>query len=671
MPSHKIIDDLFRSRFAAIESHLPPAERTGVRSDQRRVIESILDGRNTLALMPTGSGKSLCYWIAGLALKGITLVIFPLTALMDEQAGKLAGHGCNVFVLHSGISSKKQYDELIALYNSRERPDFIFVSPERLGTDGFLEFVLHHIKDDIKLVVIDEAHCISQWGFDFRPFYKEIPAFLNNVFGTPSHPRILGLTATLSLQDQKEICRDFRIEPDNIIKSDLLLRKEIDLQVVKVVKEEAKDVLLEETLKQHRHEKMLVYIDRKQGKRSVEDLCQRALAWGFKADYFHGDLSSEHKANIIERFKAGEITVVFATSAFGMGIDIPDIRGVIHFLLPESIEQYYQQIGRGGRDGKPSWAILFYSDKNVQVRKKDYIEQSFPSAGNVADAFQVLTNYEVGKKTFNYFGEESAQSAYHYLIQTRLVKVVCKGIQSLRAFEVARNIKLPEFEAYCKANRPGLLIGVALKTGQPEASIVQNIYRWVAEQKLKATKAPAKILVIESFSNELPEQTLEEIMADVAQKKQYRHDIFDDFVAVLEEYSGSADLHQAIGQYLGVDKAQLDRRYVTLSGDRVISKSEVIIANLLFERKISFRYEQPLTDLDGIRTNKPDFTVEWNGKQYFWEHWGMPNKRGYREKMEKKKEWYKKYFPGQLIETVESKNLSREAKELITQYFTR
>jgi ATP-dependent DNA helicase RecQ len=152
------LDDLINATFRAHFSAVGP----DVRDVQRKVIRSVLNKYNTLALMPTGSGKSLCYWVAGKALCSTTLAIFPLTALMDEQTQKLEGHGCRVFTLHSGIDGRQQYRELLNLYSQREMPDFIFLSPERLATDGFLEYVLRTIRDQIKLVVVDEAHCISQ-----------------------------------------------------------------------------------------------------------------------------------------------------------------------------------------------------------------------------------------------------------------------------------------------------------------------------------------------------------------------------------------------------------------------------------------------------------------------------------------------------------------------------
>ena len=206
-----------------------------MRPEQRQIIQSVLDGHNTLALMPTGSGKSLCYWIAGKGLGGVTIVVFPLTALMDEQALKLRNHGCRVATLHSGIDSRQQYQELIDLYNG-VTPDFIFLSPERLATDGFLEFVLQSIREKIRLVVIDEAHCISQWGFDFRPFYQDIPPFLVHIFGGGPLPPVLALTATLNPKNVEQLCQDFQIDSGHVFRSELLLRHEIALRVKKVAR---------------------------------------------------------------------------------------------------------------------------------------------------------------------------------------------------------------------------------------------------------------------------------------------------------------------------------------------------------------------------------------------------------------------------------------------------
>ena len=655
------IDRVFQAHFSTIGPEIRPT--------QRRIIESVLEGNNTLGLMPTGSGKSLCYWIAGLALGGVTLVIFPLTALMDEQAQKLETYGCRVLSLHSGINSKNQRDELTVLYNAQQLPDFVFVSPERLATDGFVEFVLQSIREYIKLVVVDEAHCISQWGLDFRPFYKEIPHFLDTIYENTPRPTILGLTATLNPKDCKQICVDFDIEKQHVIRHNMLLRSEIDIEIVKIPDEDTKDERLWALLDAHRGEKVLVYVDRKHGKRSTEDLSAQASLRGFRSAYFHGDMPSGEKAEIIRRFREGDLLTVFATSAFGMGIDIPDIRGVVHYLLTESVEQYYQQIGRAGRDSKPSWAVLFYSDKNIQVRKTWFIDKSFPGEDDVHGAFTKLTDDRIGKRTVNYFEEgDSTQSAYHYLVRSETIAPVCKGIQSLDVFASTNHEPLPEFERYQNASRKGLLVFIAKKLGIPEPVIMANIYRWVAEGQIELARAPSKCLVIESFADTLPDALMEAILADVEEKRTYRTNLFNEFVGLLERYTSSIAFHQAVGEYLGIDRYEAGRTLQTLSGNMVRSKSEVIVANILFQTGIPFRYEETLVAPNNVWIS-PDFTIEWAGKTYYWEHLGMLDKADYADDWAKKLAVYQQYYPGQLITTEESNTLSRDVSALIRTHF--
>ena len=637
-----------------------------VRPEQRKVINSVLKGHNTLALMPTGSGKSLCYWIAGKMLSGITIVISPLTALMDEQAEKLVNCGFRVLIFHSGIDGKQQYNEIISLYNEY-KIDFIFVSPERLATDGLLEFVLKHIRNQIKLIVIDEAHCISQWGFDFRPFYKELPSFFDNVFGKLSYPIILGLTATLNPKDIEEICKDFNIFHKNVIRGELL-RNEIQLRVIKVADEKEKDELFWNELENHKTEKILVFVDRRRDvKGSVKDLSGKAQDRGFSSVYFHAGLNTLEKKEIIRNYKISKAMVVFATSAFGMGIDIPDIRGVIHYMLPDSIEQYYQQIGRVGRDNKPSWALLFYSNKNISVRKTHFIEKSFPSDEDIQKTFSILTNNKIGRTTFDCFEDDNTQSAYHYLKRSGVITVSCKGFQNLNAFEVLKTVNLPEFIRYRNSTKTGILIQTAKKINISELEIIENIYNWIVERKLNIQKMPSKCLIIESFSEKLSNELFLQIKNDIAQKKQYKYSIFDNFLELLNTYINSVEMHKKIGIYLGIKKFQRNKVYQTLSGDKVRSKSEVIIANILFERKIPFQYERIL--LADNELYSPDFTIEWNNKIYFWEHLGMLEKEDYKSEWAIKKKWYEKNFPNQLITTVESNILSKESESIINKFF--
>jgi ATP-dependent DNA helicase RecQ len=437
---------------------------------------------------------------------------------------------------------------------------------------------------------------------------------------------------------------------------------------VKVPDEDTKDERFWALLEAHQEEKVLVYVDRKRGKRSTEGLCQIALSKGLNAAYFHGDMSSGERSEIIHQFRDGDILTVFATSAFGMGIDIPDIRGVIHYLLTESTEQFYQQIGRVGRDGEPSWAVLFYSDRNIEV-KKTFIKRTFPTENDIRDAYDLLADGSVGKRTVNYFNEcESTQSAYHYLVRSEVIRPVCKGIQSLDVFSpVSQDLPL-KYSQYQGASHIGLLIVVAKKLGIPEPEILDDYYRWFAEGLIRFDRAPGKCMVVESFSPELPEALLESILADVEEKKAYRTETFDEFVELLECYSTSPEFHLAVGHYLGIDRFQFKHQYETLSGDLVISKSEVIIANILFQSGIPFKYEKLLVAPDDTWM-LPDFTIEWQGKTYYWEHLGMLDRSDYARDWQKKLAVYEAYFPGQLITTEESRTLSQNTKDLVAAYF--
>ena len=200
-----------------------------------------------------------------------------------------------------------------------------------------------------------------------------------------------------------------------------------------------------------------------------------------------------------------------------------------------------------------------------------------------------------------------------------------------------------------------------------ESEIVRRMYGWLGQRKIKSQRSPAKCLIVESTSAALPDEVLEGIINDIAQKKEYKFSMLDRFVQLLEGYSDSIHLHQEIGLYLGMDKFKLGRIYQTLSGDRVRSKSEVIIANILFDRKITFTYEEPLV-VDG-QSYSPDFTIRWKGRTYYWEHLGLLDQEEYFGDWKLKEAMYKKHFPGSLITTIESTNLSKSAEKLVASHF--
>lgn len=330
------LDDRFELAFPELDFSL--------KEKQKEAITTVIEQGNTLCILPTGAGKSVIYWMAGVESKGITIVVSPLIALISEQAEKIQYHGYETLVLHGGVSAEKQVELLTELANGKYNPKFIFASPEKIATDGYFEHCIRQRKEDISLMVIDEVHCVSQWGLSFRPFYKRIPSFLDTVF-EDQWPKILAMTATLNSKELSDVCEAFKIPTQNIVREPLLMRSEIQLHVQKFTNEDEKEEKFWDIVNIHKDEKILVYVYRKQGKRSVEELCEQAIEKGYAAAWFHGDMDTKKRMDIINKLKNGDINIVFATNAFGMGIDIKDIRTVIHFMIPESAEQYYQEVG--------------------------------------------------------------------------------------------------------------------------------------------------------------------------------------------------------------------------------------------------------------------------------------------------------------------------------------
>lgn len=484
------------------------AKKHGLKPFQEKVISSVIDKGSTVAVAPTGEGKSLIYWVASRAIGGTCLVVSPLIALIDEQASKLREQNFEVLAIHSGMGATEQMASLKNFAQGVIQPDFIFTSPERMATDGFFEYCIALQKDKLRFVVIDEVHCISQWGFDFRPFYKHIPHFLNRVFNT-HWPAILGLTATINPKELQDICEDFNIPITSILKDDVLLRFDIDIRVEKFPDEDAKTDRLWEMLSEHRAKKILVYQYRKYRKRGVEELCEKALEKGFHALSFHGDMSGDERQEILREFREGDSLVVFATNAFGMGIDIPDIRVVIHFMIPESIEQYYQEIGRAGRDKKGAEAYILYSNKNIDVRKTHFIDKLYPDGETLKELYTRVTDNSIGYRSLQYFSEEDLlQTALPYFLNCGSITIEGKGFTTLKAF---KKVNSPQLQTAIASSRTGMVIPVLKKPpfNSVSCSDFFNIsYSALVNDEAKLSKTLDKCLIINAYKEELDETQL-------------------------------------------------------------------------------------------------------------------------------------------------------------------
>jgi DNA topoisomerase-3 len=335
----------------------------GFRPAQEEVCRAALSGEDVLLVMPTGAGKSLCYQLPGLARGGTTLVVSPLIALMDDQVAKLRQMGFKAERIHSGLD--RAVSRQVCLEYIAGNLDFLFIAPERFRIAGFPEMLEKHKPS---LIAIDEAHCISQWGHDFRPDYRMIGQHLNAFRPVP----VIAMTATATPVVQDDIHRQLGLGGRRFIQG--FRRDNIAIEVVEVAPS-LRSGMVRELLDDSSRRPAIVYAP---SRKEVEQLAAD-LKRDFPAAAYHAGLDGERRSGVQSRFLSGDLEVIVATIAFGMGIDKPDIRTVIHTALPGSIEAYYQEIGRSGRDGKHARAILMHS--YVDRRTHDYFfERDYPES---------------------------------------------------------------------------------------------------------------------------------------------------------------------------------------------------------------------------------------------------------------------------------------------------
>ncbi len=342
---------------------------------QEDIIKSVAEGNDTLGLMPTGGGKSITFQVYSLSKDGICIVITPLIALMKDQVENLKKKNIKALAIHSGMTRE---EIKVALDNATWGDyKFLYLSPERIAGERFRERL---VKMNVNLIAVDEAHCISQWGYDFRPSYMRI-AELRNIL---PDVKIMALTATATQMVADDIQDKLLFKKKNLLKKSFL-RENL---IYKVRQEEDKSGYLLRTILKAKGSGLIYTRSRKKTKEIAELLITNNV----KADYYHAGLSSETRHQRQEDWINDKTRVIVATNAFGMGIDKPDVRFVIHADAPDSVEAYFQEAGRAGRDGKRSVAVLLYNNTDT-VRLRKGIKEKFPETDFIKRVYEALCNY--------------------------------------------------------------------------------------------------------------------------------------------------------------------------------------------------------------------------------------------------------------------------------------
>ena len=398
---------------------------------QEDVINSVLEGNDTLALMPTGGGKSLCYQVPALAKEGLCLVISPLIALMKDQVENLRKKNITAFAIYSGMSRGEVINTLKVATNSNCK--FLYVSPERLETTLFKEYLPGM---NINLIAVDEAHCISQWGYDFRPPYLRIAAVREELPNVP----VLALTASATKEVQDDICD--RLQPLHPPKGGFRIpknedtynnwkvfrqsfeRKNLSYSVFKVDSKINK--IIEILIKVPGS--AIVYCKSRKRTKEISELLQLQ---DISADFYHAGLPQEERNKRQEDWIKNKTRVIVCTNAFGMGIDKPDVRSVIHADLPDCLENYYQEAGRAGRDGQKSFAVLLYDDLDIS-ELEGLAAIRYPSLDDIKHVYQSVANYlqiPAGCGEGNYFDFDINDFVKKFKLNTH------NAVYSLKALE--------------------------------------------------------------------------------------------------------------------------------------------------------------------------------------------------------------------------------------------
>jgi ATP-dependent DNA helicase, RecQ family len=398
------------------------------RTMQEEIIRSVMNGTDTLALLPTGGGKSICFQVPALAKPGLCLVISPLIALMKDQVENLRKKGITAFAIYSGMSRRDVLNTLKIATSSNCK--FLYVSPERLETNLFKEFLPAL---NINLVAVDEAHCISQWGYDFRPPYLRIAALREELPGVP----LLALTASATPEVQEDICDKLQFNGRTIFRRSFE-RPNLSYSVFPV---DSKINKIVEIL-QKVPGSSIVYCKSRRRTKEISDLLNMH---GIIADFYHAGLPQDVRSKKQSAWINNTIRTIVCTNAFGMGIDKPDVRVVVHADVPDCLENYYQEAGRAGRDEKKSYAVLLYNQRELDELKQQP-DIRFPVLQDIRKVYEALMNYlqiPAGAGEGNYYNFDFTDFVKKFHIDVHLAIYAIKALEQEGFLSYNEQIFLP------------------------------------------------------------------------------------------------------------------------------------------------------------------------------------------------------------------------------------
>ena len=413
-----------------------------LRRGQAEVIRSVLEGNNTLAIMPTGAGKSLCYQLPSLHLPGTTIVVSPLISLMKDQVDKLHEAGLEASQLNSALTTEEHDANLEQIQT--EQSDFVFVTPERFTDPEFLADVR---KRAVNFVVIDEAHCISEWGHDFRPAYLSLGAAVK----TLGSPPVLALTATATSEVTADIEKQLDLGKLQIVKTGIY-RPNMYFEVRRVTNEREKHEQLIRILNEHEGAGIIYAATVK----TVEELTDWLKSFDFLIEKYHGRMKASERKRNQEAFMNDELKAIVATNAFGMGIDKPNIRFVVHYQMPGSLEAYYQEAGRAGRDNEAATCSLFYllDDRRTQQFFLGGKHPKFDDILAVYQSLETLNAAETPVALSTIQEQANTVSAAKVRVVLSLLKEmkIVKELRGLQFRLLTADVKRPELEELARVS---------------------------------------------------------------------------------------------------------------------------------------------------------------------------------------------------------------------------